>query len=209
MLKTVKNLVFLVGFGIYGIGFAQETSKIVVVPFGGSEAATATQAFTKNYNPGQFDADPTSKGMIIREGLIMFYEADSEFTQVNLSTPLDLPQGAVMNFVRCFVDDTDSAIDFSSSARVTVARRQATSTLREEITDPASLETSGDNNGIIGASISTFDDDTIDNDQYYYSLVVILDVESFMGVAVTPPFTSSVAFYGCSIFYDLDVVTIP
>ncbi len=183
-------------------------NKVVVVPLGGAGAQLATTTFTKNYTGGQYSAAFNGQEFFRNVGQYFRFNGQSNTTSVGLSTPLDLPQGAVLQSLSCYVDDQDAAIDFGFASSAALERRARNSTSNEQVlSSDLILTTTGSASGLEERTTSAIAHTTIDNDQYFYSMYVFFQVSTSMGGFVTPPFTASISFYGCSVTYELDVVT--
>lgn len=184
-------------------------NKVVVVPLGGAEAALTTITITKNYTAGQYSPAFNNQGFFRNVGQYVRFISGSTSTSLGLSTPLDLPQGAVLKSLSCYVDDQDAGIDFGFSSSVSLERRAKTSISNEQVlSSDLIFTTTGSALGLQEKSTSSFAHSTINNDQYFYTMYVFFQVSDTVGGFITPPFTANISFYGCSISYDLNQVTV-
>lgn len=207
MKNKFKTLVVLLSLCASNGTIAQ--NKVVVIPLGGAEAKLVKTTISKNYLPSQFDTAFTDQAYFINTGHEARFGNSSMITSLGLSTNLDLPQGAEIKQLTCYVEDNDAAIDFGFASSVAIERRLKTSTVTENVqTADLPMTTSGSTSGLESRTTNSFTQPTIDNDQYFYSMYVFFQVSTNVGGFVTPPFTADIKFRGCSISYDLDVASV-
>ncbi len=206
MNNTFRAVVFLIGaLSISSFSFSH--NRVAVVPLGGISAKLTTTTITKNYTGGQYDIAFNNQGFFRNVGQYFEFLNSSLNASAGLSTPLDLPQGAVLKSLSCYVDDQDANFNFGFASSAALERRPRTSIINEQVlTSDLLLTTTGSASGLEAKTTSSFAHTTIDNDQYFYTMYVFFQVSDSVGGFITPPFTAAIRFYGCSVSYDLDVV---
>lgn len=192
---------------------AQSANKVVVIPLGGSESRRVTEVRRKNLPAGEFVHGSHSPG--IERGYS--YSVGDSFRVINnsdvvsagLTTSLDLPNGANMTSVTCYMQDQDSTYNTRSNSSFKVYRRSPESTSSEEIMTPLVVATSGNSIDMVPFEAkNSFIHPIVDNDSYFYHVRFFMQFGDNAGGLVSPPISTQIRFYGCSIFYEIDVITV-
>lgn len=190
---------------------AHATDKVVVVPLGGRNAKIESKTFTKNFPAGEFR--PDFKNPWAELGYTYFggqgYRITnlSESASSGITTALDLADGSKILGVTCFIQDNDADLNTRNNTSVKIYRREFTSTTAEEIISPIDMTTAGQSTTITAMTSSSITYPIIENDTYFYVIRYFVQLATNSGDFVTLPISSDITFYGCSISYSADVVT--
>ena len=198
----------LMALAVAGIANAQ--NKVVVVPLGGDEAKLVTKRVTKNYPAGQFVSAFNDERFFRNTGQTAGFTNNSPTAALGISTSLDLPQGAILRSLTCYVDDQESSFDFGFSSSAEIERRARNSTVTEDVLmSDLIMTTSGDSAGLTSRTTSSFAYAEIDNESYFYTLYVFFQAATSAGGFVSTPFNApDMDFYGCSLEYDIEAVEV-
>ncbi len=185
--------------------------KVVVVPLGGSKVKIETKTFTQNISAGEFRPGFQSPGAelgytyLAGQGyrITNLSETDSS----GISTDLDLPDGSKVLGVTCYIQDNDADLNTRNNTSVKIYRREFTSITTEEMISPIDMTTSGQSTAINAISSSSITYPIIETDTYFYTIRYFVQLADNNGDFITPPISSNITFYGCSISYSTDVVT--
>lgn len=200
-----------IGLVVSANALAQSAQKVVVVPMlGGSEAKTETQSLRHNLPAAAFMIgfqgfdDPTR----FSYGLGQYFELinNSPVVSIGLITPVDLPQGAEITAVRCYLRDSETDYNLRDNSNVSVYRRAFLNPDPELIMPAMSLQTSGDDASVDEFVGTTLTYPVIDNDAYFYHMRVFYQIGGNNNEIVSAPVNADIQFLGCSIHYDLDVL---
>ncbi len=179
--------------------FAAE--KVVVVPLGGGSLQAQTSylslppiAFVPTlFQPGQPD-------VFINSGEYMVPRS----TNVGgFAAPVQLPQGAVVDDVSCYNLDNSTAASFANqNSKFRFWRKHITGSEREELIPATVMGTEGNGNSAeaIEYSAVSISSPIIDNQNYYYGVVVLLELTA------VPVSNLDLHFLGCRITYTHTVV---
>lgn len=185
--------------------------NVVVVPLGGDNVKVQAKTFTKNISAADFRPGYRTPlkvpGYSYLSGhafsIVNYGDSDS----MGLSTSLDLPDGATLLGVTCYMQDNDADYNARANSLVKITRREFTSMNSEDIITPISMATSGQSADITPLSSSSIIYPAIDTDTYFYVIRYFMQITDNVNGFPDGPYSALINFWGCSISYSLDVLT--
>ncbi|MCP4009939.1 MAG: hypothetical protein GY726_10555 [Proteobacteria bacterium] len=162
-----------------GAGVEQKTIQLAIPPSG--FVTTNPQANVPYYNSGDW------------VGLTS--------TIIGLAAPVQLPEGANLTGMSCYVLDDNASADFTiANTQYSLWRRDVLAVDPEEAISWVNMGTTGASSTIQEFSTNTIIHPTIDNSQHFYSIYILLERSA------SDPAPFGLRFYGCMITYTAEVV---
>ncbi len=178
----------------------QGADKVVVVPLG-KKMKIITREFHYPLGPASFSPTLFQSGQPVVNmtgGNYIRYTAITT-SPVGMKASVNLPDGAAVSALTCFVYDNDAEENFHSNSPVSFYRRMISSADTPENMAPMfNLETAGSMATVQSIGTASISYPTIDNSNYFYWVYFLLRFTAY---------SPDLRFYGCQITYSLDVLT--